>query len=104
MQDWRQKAICSETKVNELQSEVNMLRKEMQWLKEKQDSGSSRAKISSPTEMEKRVLVCRLKQKEVFGTKRSPLGDISNLSSTALVRQNSKAVVFPLHVNGEGKL
>ncbi|TXG73285.1 hypothetical protein EZV62_001864 [Acer yangbiense] len=141
VQEWRQKTVSSETKVNELQAQVTVLQKEIEWLRKEQYTGASRAKISSPlarepqNEMEKRVLICRLKenhchandsgakQKEVLregrrkthtcssssrslvAPKRSPLGDIGNLSS--LGRQNSKAVFplhCPLHSNREDKL
>lgn len=109
-----------------------MLQKNIERLKEREMSISSRAKISSPlsrdaqNEMEKRILVCRmkenshhhhhqrtrgsgLKQKEALcnnvgrntytsinglgAPKRTPLGDIGNVSP--LARQNSKAI-FPL--------
>ncbi|KAL9458717.1 hypothetical protein AB3S75_007563 [Citrus x aurantiifolia] len=130
VQEWKQKAISSETKANELQAQVTLLRKEIEWLKQEQAAEASRAKASpSPSadaqnETEKRVLVCHLKEnhrandsstkrREVlldgrrkanmsssrFVTqKRSPLRDIGNLSSP-LVRQSSKAVVYPLHSN-----
>lgn len=135
MQEWRQKAVSSEAKANELQAQVSFLRKEIEWLKKDQVTEPPRGRSSPPLaadahkETEKRVLVCRLKenhrandnvtrQREVLrdgrrkanacssgnvAQKRSPLGDISNLSSP-LVRQNSKAaVVHPLHSNSNAE-
>lgn len=132
MQEWKQKALSSETKANELQAQVTLLRKEIEWLKQERATEVSRAKASpSPAadaqnETEKRVLVCRLKenhctndsstkQRNVLrdgrrkantcssgfvAQKRTPLRDIGNLTSP-LVRQNSRAVVYPLQSNVE---
>ncbi|KAL5831902.1 hypothetical protein ACOSQ4_017256 [Xanthoceras sorbifolium] len=140
VQEWRQKALSSETKVNELQAQVTVLQKEIECLRKEQDTGASRATNSSPlarqaqNEMEKRVLICRLKENHrctndssakqtevlregrrkaltcsssssLLAPKRSPLRDMGNLSQ--LARQNSKAVFplhCPLHANREDKL
>ncbi|KAK2641157.1 hypothetical protein Ddye_022920 [Dipteronia dyeriana] len=131
VQEWRRKTVSSETKVNELQAQVTVLQKEIERLRKEQYTGASRAKISSPlarepqNEMEKRVLICRLKenhchandsgtkQKEVLREGRRKTHTCSTSSSSSLVapkqsplgdignlsllgRQNSKAV-FPLH-------
>lgn len=118
MQEWRQKALSSENKANELQGEMSELRGELEATKKEQKSEVIRAlgnTQDAQNEMEKRVLVCRLKEnhctrdndsKEVSSDgrrkahtwttapKRSPFRDIGN--SSLLMRQNSKAI-FPLH-------
>lgn len=130
VQEWKQKALSSETKANELQAQVTLLRKEIEWLKQEQATEATKPKAShSPAadaqnETEKRVLVCHLKENHrtndrstkrredllngrrkanmrssrFVSQKRSPFRDIGNLSSP-LVRQSSKAVVYPLHSN-----
>ncbi|KAJ9164335.1 hypothetical protein P3X46_023926 [Hevea brasiliensis] len=120
VKEWRWKAFSSEAKANELQAQVSMLQAELEKLRKEKTRERSRTKSSaanlhdSPNDMEKRVLVCRLKEnrqsnddcckQELLGdgrkkpplnaTKRSPFRDIGN--SSPLVRQNSRAV-FPLH-------
>ncbi len=124
MQEWKQKASSSESKANELQAQMTVLRGELEWTRKEQNSVVTRTKGSpgisqdAQNEMEKRVLVCRLKEnhltddnasKEVLregrrkvhasssgflAPKRSPFQDIGN--SSLLMRQNSKAI-FPLH-------
>lgn len=68
LQEWREKAISSENKANQLEAQMYFLRKELEWLKKEQKTDETRTK-SSPLasmdgqhEMEKRVLVCRLKE------------------------------------------
>ncbi|XP_059430422.1 uncharacterized protein LOC132164033 isoform X1 [Corylus avellana] len=117
VQEWRQKALSSESKANALQGEMSALRCELESMKKDQNSGVMRAPgitQDAQNEMEKRVLVCRLKEnhctrdnvsKEALSDgrrkahtstapKRSPFRDISN--SSLLMRQNSRAI-FPLH-------
>ncbi|KAF5735797.1 hypothetical protein HS088_TW15G01313 [Tripterygium wilfordii] len=128
VQKWRERALSSEAKTNELQAQLSILHEEAEKLRTKQNTKPAMSKISPPcprdaqNEMEKRVLVCQLKenhhpnsngdrqkQKGVFNDgrrkahtstsrlaapKRSPFRDIGN--SSPLVRQNSRAV-FPLH-------
>lgn len=124
VQEWKQKASSSESKANELQAQMTVLRGELEWTRKEQNSVVTRTKGSpgisqdAQNEMEKRVLVCRLKEnhltddnasKEVLregrrkvhassggflAPKRSPFRDIGN--SSLLMRQNSKAI-FPLH-------
>ncbi|KAJ6964534.1 hypothetical protein NC652_002704 [Populus alba x Populus x berolinensis] len=124
VQEWRQKALSSEAKENELQNQVAVLHVELERLGKASAKETSRSKnlpsVEAPNETEKRVLVCRLKencnpndgcrkQKAAFSDgrrkphactggldapKRSPFRDIGN--SSPLARQNSRAV-FPLH-------
>ncbi|KDP22106.1 hypothetical protein JCGZ_25937 [Jatropha curcas] len=124
VKEWRRKAVSSEAKANELQAQVMELSTELEKLKKEKAKETIRTKnqklnphTESPNEMEKRVLVCRLKenrqancgdgskQKEMFAdgrkkshslnaSKRSPFREIGN-SSSPLSRQNSRAV-FPL--------
>lgn len=116
----------SEAKVNELEVQVSVLHAELERLRKENVAEIARSKnlpplfLDAPDEMEKRVLVCRLrenchnnddgcKQKEVFSNgrrkihaytsgpsaqKRSPFRDIGNSSPLSL--QNCEAV-FPLH-------
>ncbi|KAF2312063.1 hypothetical protein GH714_027925 [Hevea brasiliensis] len=120
---WRRQALSSEAKANELQAQVSLLRAEMEKLRKEKTRETNRNKISaanlheSPNEMEKRVLVCRLKEngqanddcckhqeslengRKTSGSglntlKRSPFRDIGN--SSPLLRQNNRGV-FPLH-------
>lgn len=126
VKEWRRKAVSSEAKANDLKAQAILLRAELEKLrKEKTREETSRTKSSaanlhdSPNEMEKRVLVCRLKENRqpnddcckqeslgdrrkkqptcssrINATKRSPFRDLGN--SPTFVRQNSRAV-FPLH-------
>ncbi|XP_030951823.1 uncharacterized protein LOC115975244 isoform X2 [Quercus lobata] len=124
VQEWRQKAQSSESKANELQAQMSVLHGELERMRKEQNTVVTRTKNSpgitqdAQNEMEKRVLVCRLKEnhladdnagKEVsrdrrrkvhtssggfMAPKRSPFRDIGN--SSLLMRQNSKAI-FPLH-------
>ncbi|KAG7947912.1 hypothetical protein I3843_14G118800 [Carya illinoinensis] len=121
VQEWRQKAMSSESKSNELQLQMSEIRRELERMRKEQNSevGAPRIAQDAQNETEKRVLVCRLKEnrctddnanKEVsrdrrikthssssgfVAQKRLPFRDIGN-SSSSLMRQNSKAV-FPLH-------
>lgn len=131
VQEWRQKALSSEIKTNELQAELSVLHGEYERLRKDPNSMGS-AKSSSlmsgetQSEKEKRVLICRLKENhcaknngykkkesidEIGGrkaqactsglvapSKRSPLKDIENVSTT--IMQNSNAL-FPLHYRQE---
>lgn len=132
MQEWREKAVSSESKarglqeqVSSLHAELNSLRKgEKTKLKEENRSPASPNPRDPQNEMEKRVLICHLKenhctkeysskQREVLlesrekrdsctnrtpiaphALKRSPFRDIGNSSMSS--RQHSRAV-FPLH-------
>ncbi|XP_075634749.1 uncharacterized protein LOC142607207 isoform X2 [Castanea sativa] len=124
VQEWRQKAQSSESKANELQAQMSVLHGELERMRKEQNSVVTRTKSSpgitqdAQNEMEKRVLVCRLKENPLtndnagkgvlrdrrrkvhtssrgfMAPKRSPFRDIGN--SSLLMRQNSKAI-FPLH-------
>ncbi|KAL5567114.1 hypothetical protein UlMin_030278 [Ulmus minor] len=122
VQEWRQKATSSESKANQLEAQMYLLRRELERLQREEKINAARAKAvhlascEGENEMEKRVLVCRLKEnhhssesnpgkpKEVSkldGNRRktstrssglveagrSPLQDISNSSGT--IRQKS---------------
>nr|POF08426.1 pentatricopeptide repeat-containing protein, mitochondrial [Quercus suber] len=110
VQEWRQKAQSSESKANELQAQMSVLHGELERMRKEQNTVVTRTKSSpgitqdAQNEMEKRVLVCRLKEnhladdnagKEVSGDrrrkvhtsssgfmapKRSPFRDIGNSS------------------------
>ncbi|XP_065861556.1 uncharacterized protein [Euphorbia lathyris] len=123
LKEWRRKALASEAKANELQAQVSVLEAQTERNRTKNVAPASH---DSSNEMEKRVLVCRLKenrhrkeegcaQKEASGdrrkktnacssgyngsSKRSPFREIGN--SSQLLRQNSNnsksRAVFPLH-------
>lgn len=131
MQEWRQKAAASESRANELESKISMMFGELKRLKEEEKKEETKSKgapsLTPPweaqNEMEKRVLVCRLKENHqtnenssssnskhrftsdvnkkgntnsngLVASKRSPFRDIGN--SSVLERQQSKAA-FPLH-------
>ncbi|PNT19693.1 hypothetical protein POPTR_009G052400v4 [Populus trichocarpa] len=125
VQEWRQKALSSEAKANELQNQVAVLQEELERLRKERVKETSRSKnlpsisLEAPNETEKRVLVCRLKenrntnddcrQKKAFSDgSRKPHACAGGLdapkrslfrdigNSSPLARQNSRAV-FPLH-------
>ena len=69
VQEWRQKAISSESKANQLevqmyflQNEIERLRKEEEKTDETRAKGSPLTAMDGQREMEKRVLICRLKE------------------------------------------
>ncbi|KAI4306721.1 hypothetical protein L6164_029975 [Bauhinia variegata] len=123
VQEWRERALSSEDKTNKLQAELSMLRGDLEMSRKEQNLDSQR-NICSPNssdmqnELEKRVLVCCMKENNhtidnkqneklkdgerivhptvgsIMASKRSPFRDIGNTS--LLIRQNGKAV-FPLH-------
>lgn len=106
-----------------LRKEIEWLKQE-QATEASRTKASPSPAADAQNETEKRVLVCRLKENHCandsntkqredllngrrkanmcssrfVSQKRSPLRDIGNLSSP-LVRQSSKAVVYPLHSN-----
>lgn len=121
MQEWRQKALSSESKATELEGQMSEIRSELEQMRKEQNLEVMRPPgiaQDAQNEMEKRVLVCRLKEshstddnarKEVSrdrrrrahvsssgfaAPKRSPFRDIGN--SSLLMRQNSRAI-FPLY-------
>lgn len=129
VQEWRQKAVSSESKARGLQEQVSILQAELNRLRKGENTIVKKENCSPnpwdpQNEMEKRVLICHLKenhctkeysskQREVLlegrkkpdlctnrtpiaphALKRSPFRDIGN--SSLLSRQHSKAV-FPLH-------
>ncbi|XP_024160532.1 myosin-14 isoform X1 [Rosa chinensis] len=129
VQEWRQKAVSSESKARGLQEQVSSLHAELNSLRKCENTKVKKENCSPnpwdlQTEMEKRVLICHLKenhctkeysskQREVLlesrkkpdsctnrtpiaphALKRSPFRDIGN--SSLSLRQHSKAV-FPLH-------
>ncbi|CAK7331084.1 unnamed protein product [Dovyalis caffra] len=126
VQEWRQKALSSEAKENELRNQVAVLQVELERLRKERARAASRSKNLPPVslealnETEKRVLVCRLKenrntnddcrkQKEFFSDGgRKPHACTSGHNATKrspfrdignsspLARQNGRAVV-PLH-------
>ncbi|XP_062084040.1 uncharacterized protein LOC133790422 [Humulus lupulus] len=127
VQEWRQKAISSENKANQLEAQMYYLRKELERSKkelekvhDRRDKGSSPLiTVDGQHEMEKRVLICRLKennhhwQKEAptssdgrrisqkwnnngfVALERSPLRDIGNNSCASVKQQNHSRVIFP---------
>jgi hypothetical protein len=135
VQEWRQKAVSSESKARGLQEQVSILQAELNRLRKGENTIVKKENCSPnprdpQNEMEKRVLICHLKenhctkeysskQREVLlegrkkpdlctnrtpiaphALKRSPFRDIGN--SSLLSRQHSKAV-FPLHCPAPSK-
>lgn len=123
VQEWRQRALSSESKTNELEAKISVLSGDLERLRKEQNAlratKCSPIPLDTQNELEKRVVVCSSKEnshvmenskhKEVLGngerkghatiggvlaTKRSPFRDIGN--SSLLMKQNGKAV-FPLH-------
>ncbi|XP_028790050.1 uncharacterized protein LOC114746031 [Neltuma alba] len=110
VQEWRQRAFSSESKANELEAKMSLLRHELEVLKMEQNADVQGTKCpmnlsDSQTELEKRIVVCctkenshnidkckqnevaRDKEKRLHGNrgascalKRSPLGDVRNSS------------------------
>ncbi|KAE8728377.1 Myosin-related isoform 2 [Hibiscus syriacus] len=94
VKEWRQRALSSEAKANELQAQIYVLRQEVERLIRERDRKVVRARITSPiykekqNETEKWVLVCRLKEDErrkpqtctagLLPIRRSPLREIGN--------------------------
>lgn len=133
VQEWRQKAVSAVSKTKELQAQLSMLHEELDRLRNEENTRAMRAN-SSPliprnpqNEMEKRVLICHLKENQLtkedsrkqrvgltdgrnkpdtctnritIAPKRSPFQDMGNTSFAA--RQNPKAV-FPLHCHPPSK-
>lgn len=124
VQEWRQRAVSSESKTNELEAKISVLYGDLESLrKEKnavQGTKCSPIPLDSQNELEKRIVVCCSKENnnvtesskhnEVLSNgerkahatrggflapKRSPFQDIGN-SSLLMMKQNGKAV-FPLH-------
>ncbi|KAI5334476.1 hypothetical protein L3X38_024609 [Prunus dulcis] len=119
VQEWKQKAVSSESKAKELQAQVSMLHGELDRFRKEASiramkaNGSPLIPRDPQNEMEKHVLICHLKENHcpkeggskqrklatctnrvLVAPKRSPFRDIRN--SSLPERQNSKAV-FPLH-------
>ncbi|XP_057483810.1 uncharacterized protein LOC130770374 isoform X2 [Actinidia eriantha] len=121
VREWRQKSLAFETKTNELQTEISVLKGEVDKLRnEKSGEMLTETKDLAPLSLgeqiakEKRVLICRLKENyrandrgsksEMLGDgrkkaqllvpKRLPFQNIGNSSTKP--RQKSKAI-FPLH-------
>ncbi|KAJ9698026.1 hypothetical protein PVL29_007235 [Vitis rotundifolia] len=117
VEEWKQKALSSNDKANELQAQVFILSEEINNLRKEQSKEATRA--TAQNEMEKRLLVCHMKEnhqansnstkQEVLSEgrrktytpsaallppRRSPFREIGNLAP--MLRQNSKAI-FPLH-------
>ncbi|TKY67830.1 Myosin-related isoform 1 [Spatholobus suberectus] len=122
VQEWKQKALSSESKTNELEAELSTLRGDLERLRKEQNAVKgtkcSPIPVDTQNELEKRIVVCCSKENNnvtenskhndilrnaerkahaarggFLAPKRSPLRDIGN--SSLLMRQNGKAV-FPL--------
>ncbi|GFZ20700.1 hypothetical protein Acr_28g0014050 [Actinidia rufa] len=121
VREWRQKSLAFETKTNEQQTDISVLKGEVDKLRnEKSGEMLTKTKDLAPLSLgeqiakEKRVLTCRLKEnyrandrganqrcwvmeekkKQLLVPKRLPFQDIGN--SSPKPRQKSKAI-FPLH-------
>ncbi|KAE8705721.1 hypothetical protein F3Y22_tig00110418pilonHSYRG00111 [Hibiscus syriacus] len=99
VKEWRQKALSSEAEANELEAQAYVLRQEVERLRQEREPKTARTRVASSinreaqSETEKRVLVCRLKVDDQYTAgllpiRRSPLGDISNMST--LKKQQQK--------------
>lgn len=117
VQEWKEKAVSSESKTKELEAELSMVRGDLERLRKEQNvvKGGKHIPVETQNELEKRIVVCSSKKNSNFtenskhsdvprsverkahggflAPKRSPLRDIGN--SSLLMRQNGKAV-FPL--------
>lgn len=67
VQEWRQRAISSESKANELEAKFSMLRLELEMLKKEQNADVQRPKSpvtlsDTQNELEKRIVVCCTKE------------------------------------------
>ncbi|KAK7341235.1 hypothetical protein VNO80_24161 [Phaseolus coccineus] len=122
VQEWKEKAVSSESKTKEVEAELSMVRGDLERLRKEQNAVKGTKWLPSPVEaqneLEKRIVVCssnknnnvtenrkhsdvlRNGERKTHGgsggllaPKRSPLGDIGN--SSLLMRQNGKAI-FPL--------
>ncbi|KAK4278643.1 hypothetical protein QN277_016464 [Acacia crassicarpa] len=108
VQEWRHRALSSESKANDLEAETSLLRHELEMMKKEQNADVHRTKCplnlsDTQNELEKRIVVCytkenshsmdkpnevmRKKERRLHGNrgtlcalKRSPLGDIRNSS------------------------
>ncbi|KAK7312165.1 hypothetical protein VNO77_35826 [Canavalia gladiata] len=123
VQEWRQRALSSEGKTNELEAKLSVVCGDLEKLRKEQNATQgtkcSPIPLDSQNELEKRIVVCCSKENNnvtenskhnealrngerkvhatrvgILAPKRSPFRDIGNSSS--LMRQNGKAV-FPLH-------
>ncbi|KAK7404310.1 hypothetical protein VNO78_05099 [Psophocarpus tetragonolobus] len=108
VQEWKQKALSYESKTNEVEAELGILRGDVERLRKEQNAvkeSKSSISVEKQNELEKRIVVCCSKEnnnnngerKPHSGrVKQSPLGDIGNSSSSlTMMRLNGKAV-FPL--------
>jgi len=122
VQEWKEKAVSSESKTKEVEAELSMVRSDLERLRKEQNAVKGTKWLPFPmeaqNELEKRIVVCssnksnnvtenrkhsdvlRSGERKTHGgsggflaPKRSPLRDIGN--SSLLMRQNGKAV-FPL--------
>ena len=69
MEEWKHKAASSESRANELEAKMSVLSMELERLREEGKKQGTVTAAQTPcwdaqNEMEKRVLVCRLKEKE----------------------------------------
>ncbi|KAI4344968.1 hypothetical protein L6164_012140 [Bauhinia variegata] len=106
VQEWRERALASESKTNKLQAELSMLRGDLESLRKEQKAASPMSS-DAQKELEKRVLVCCKKENSenenlkdgerrvhmhptvgaIMASKRSPFRDIGNASSLIVVRR-----------------
>lgn len=126
VQEWRERALSSESKKNELEVKLSMLHGDLERLKNEQnivkETKSSPIPLDTPNEFEKRIVVCsskensnnnvkeNIKHSEVLrnGERKTHAAIRGGLlapkrtpfrdigNSPLLIRQNGKAV-FPLH-------
>ncbi|KAL2988529.1 hypothetical protein AAZX31_11G091600 [Glycine max] len=119
VQEWKEKALSSENKTNEVEAELSVLRGDLERLRKEQNAAKGTKCLSIPVdtqnELEKRIVVCNSKEKNdvlrsgerkahggrrgggFLAPKRSPLRDIGNSSSSLLMKQNNNGkAVFPL--------
>ena len=61
MEEWKQKAVSSNDKANELQAQVFMLKEEIHSLRKEQNLEAARA-ATAQNKLEKLVLVCHMKE------------------------------------------
>lgn len=98
MQEWRQKALFSESKEKKLESKIFLLHKELEKVRKKgmKDKGLTLTWWDEQNEMEKHVLVCHTnenssskhkasnngsRKSKIWNNDRSPFREIGNYSS-----------------------
>lgn len=101
MEEWKQKAASSESRANELEAKVSVLNGELERLREEgATKGTGTPCWDAQNEMEKRVLVCRLKEKENHHHRHH--GSNENNSKEKVTSDGNRKVADIMSNNGLG--